>query len=58
MITNGEGYHYLTVKETISVIKMITSKHHGDICCLSCLHSFATGNKHESDLKIKIFVTL
>ena len=30
----------------------ITSKHHGDIYCLNCFHSFATENKLQLHLKV------
>ena len=33
----------------VSVLpRRITSKDHGDFCCLNCLHSFGTENKRES----------
>ena len=38
MISNREGWHYIAVKNYLH----ITSKHHHDFYCLSCLHSFAT----------------
>ena len=42
MIPNGEGWHDLAVKKLSTSLRGITSKHHGDFYCLSCLHSFAT----------------
>ena len=45
MITNGEKWHYLTVKKLSALICKITSKHDGDFYCLNCLHSFSTENK-------------
>ena len=45
MIPNGEGWHYLAVKELSALLRGITSKHHRDFYCLNCLHSFATEKK-------------
>ena len=44
LIPNGEGWHYFSVKKLSVLLRRITSKHHGDFCCLICLHSFATEN--------------
>ena len=53
MIPNEEkeGWHYLAVK-TSALLHKITSKHKGDFCCLSCLHSFRTKNKLKSHEKL------
>ena len=45
---NGEGWHYLTVKNPSALLREITSKHHGDFYCPNRLHSFATENKPKS----------
>ena len=45
MIPNGEGWHYLAVKELSALLRGITSKHQRDFYCLNCLHSFATEKK-------------
>ena len=42
MITDGEKWHYLTVKSLSRLPYGITSNHHGDFYCLGCLHSFRT----------------
>ena len=47
MIPNGEGWHYLALKKTISIIKRKTVKRHGDFYCLHCLYSFAAENKRK-----------
>ena len=53
MISNGgELWHYLAVKKLSALLRGITSKHHGDFYCLSCLHSFATGKKFESRKRV------
>ena len=53
MISNKEkeGLHYLTVKKT-TLLRRITSKHHGEFYCLNCLHSFRTENKLKSYEKV------
>ena len=57
MIQNGEGWHFLAIKNLSALLKEITSKHNGHFYCLNCLHSFGTKNKLESYkkyVKIKI----
>ena len=53
-----EGWHYLAVKKLSVLLRGITSKHHGDLLCLNCIHSFRTENKvkfHEKVCKNKDF---
>ena len=41
MITNEEKeglWHYIAVKKLSTLLRGITSKHHGDFYCLNCLH--------------------
>ena len=45
MITDNEKCHCLVVKKLSALFKRITSRHHGDVYCLNCLHSFRTENK-------------
>ena len=52
MIPNGEGCHYLAVKNLSALLREITSKHHGDFYCCNCLHFFVTKNKRESHKKV------
>ena len=44
MIRYGEGWHYIVVKNLSALFRglLITSKHHGDVYFLNCLHSFTT----------------
>lgn len=35
-----------------ALLRVITSKHNGDFCCLNRLHSFATKNQLESHRKV------
>ena len=50
--SKGQLWHYLAVKKLSALIRVITSKHHGDFYCLNCLHSFATEKKLESHKKV------
>ena len=52
MISNGENWHYLTVKSLSRLIRGITSNHVGDFYCLNCFHSYRTKNKLEAHKKI------
>ena len=61
MIPNGEGWYYFAVKKLSALLTRIMSKHHGEFCCLNCLHSFVTEDKlnfMKKHMKIKIFVKL
>ena len=39
MISNGENWHYLTVKNLSRLLRGIISNHDGDFYCLNCFHS-------------------
>ena len=54
MIPNKEkeGWHCHSVKSLSALLRGITSKLHGDLYCLNCLHSFATKEKLESHEKL------
>ena len=52
MISNGENWHYLTVKNLSSLLRGITSNHDGDFYCLNSFHSYRTKNKLEAHTKI------
>ena len=52
MITDGEKWHYLVVKNLSGLLKGITSTHEKDFYCLNCFHSYRTKNKLESHKKI------
>ena len=54
MIPNKEkeGWYYLAVKKLSTVLRGITSKHHGDFYCLNCLHSSRTENKLKCNEKV------
>ena len=58
-----EGWHYLAVKKLSTLLRGITSKHHGDFHCLNlnCLYSFRTEinlNLTKKYVKIKIYEEL
>ena len=48
MISNGENWHYLVVKNLPGLLKGITSNHKEDFYCLNCFHWYRTKNKLES----------
>ena len=52
MIPNGEGQYQLAVKTLAALLTGITSKQHGNFCCLNCFCSFSIENKHESHEKV------
>ena len=52
MITDGEKWHYLVVKNLSGLLKGKTSTHEKDFYCLNCFHSYRTKNKLESHKKI------
>ena len=52
MITDGEKWHYLLVKNLLGLLRGITSNHYGDFYCLNCFHSYRTKNKLEAHKKI------
>ena len=52
MITDGNKWHYLTVKSFSGLLKGITSNHKGDLYCLTCFHSYSTKEKLKKHEKI------
>ena len=52
MITDGEKWHYLVVKNLPGLLKGITSTHEKDFYCLNCFHFYRTKSKLESHKKI------
>ena len=59
MITNGEKWRYLTVKNLPGLLRGITCTLHGDFYCLNCFRSYRTINKfelHKKYVKIMIIV--
>ena len=57
MITDGEKWHYLTVKNLSGLLRGITSNHAGDFYCLNCFCAYSTKNKFEAHKKyVKIMI--
>ena len=52
MISNGEKWHYLTVKNLSGLLRGITSNHAGDFYCLNRFCAYSTKNKLEAHKKI------
>ena len=52
MISDGEKWHYLTVRSLSTLFKGITSKHKGDSYCLNCFHSCKTKEALENHMKV------
>ena len=52
MISDGEKWHYLTVKILSALLKEITSKYDGDFYCLNCFHSYALEKSLENHKKV------
>ena len=52
MISNGENWHYLTVKSLSRLLRDISSNYDGDYYCLNCFHSYRTENKLNVHKKI------
>ena len=58
---NEKGDYILAVKRLSTLLRGITSKHHGDFYYLNCPHFFRTENKlkfHEKYVEIRVFVEL
>ena len=51
MITDGEKWHYLTVKNLSGLLRGIKSNHAGDFYCLNCFCAYYTKNKFEAHTK-------
>ena len=52
MISDGEKWHYLTVRSLSALVKGITSKHKGDSHCLNCFHWYRTKEALEKHMKV------
>ena len=57
MITDGEKWHYLVVKNLSGLLKGITPTHEKDFYCLNCFHSYKNKlESHKKYMKIMIIV--
>ena len=52
MISNGENWHYLVVKNLSGLLRGITSNHKEDFYCLNCFCAYSAKNKLEAHKKI------
>ena len=52
MISDGQKWHYLVVKNLSRLLRGITSNYKEDFYCLNCFHSYRTENKLEAHKKI------
>ena len=52
MISDGQKWHYLVVKNLSRLLRGITSNHKEDFYCLNCFHSYRTENKLEAHKEI------
>ena len=52
MITDGEKWHYLAVKNLSALLNRITSNHNGYFYCLNCFRAYTAKNKLESHKKV------
>ena len=52
VISDGQKWHYLVVKNLSRLLRGITSNHQEDFHCLNCFHSYRTENKLEAHKKI------
>ena len=52
IISNGEKWHYLVIKNLSGLLKGITSNHVGDFYCLNCFCAYSTKNKLEKHKKL------
>ena len=52
MITDGQKWHYLTVKNLSGLLRGITSNYAGDLYGLNCIFAYSTKNKFEVHKKI------
>ena len=51
MISDGQKWHYLVVKNLSRLLRGITSNHKENFYCLNCFHSYRTQNKLEAHKK-------
>ena len=52
MISDGQKWHYLVVKNLSGLLRGITSNPKEDFYCLNCFHSYSTKNRLEAHKKI------
>ena len=59
MISDGQKWHYLVVKNLSGLLRRITSNHKEGFYCLNCFHSYRTKSKLEAHKKyVKTMIML
>ena len=58
MISNGENWHYLVVKNLSRLLRGISSNHDEVYYCLNCFHSYRTENKLNAHKKIYVKIMI
>ena len=56
IITDGEKWHYLTVKSLPALFRGIAGNNNGDLYCLNCFCSYRTENKLKNIKYVKIMI--
>ena len=56
MITDGEKWHCLVVKNLSGLLRGVTSNHYGDFYFLNCFHLYSTKNKLEAHKNLIIIM--
>ena len=52
MITDGEKWHYLTVRSLSALLRDVTGNIHGDFYCSNCFRAYTKENEPESHKKV------
>ena len=52
VITDGEKWHYLAVKNLSRLLRGVTGNNNSNFYCLKCFHAYTTKNKLEAHKKI------
>ena len=52
MISDGENWHYLTVRSLSALFTGVTSNHNGDSYCMNCFHSYGTQKAFKKHMKV------
>ena len=58
MITDGQKWHYLTVKNVPALLGGITWNHYGDFSCLNCFDSNSTEKKNLKNIKKYVVIMI
>ena len=52
IVTDGEKWRYLAVKDLSALLRGRTSKHDGHFYCLKCFHSYSTNDKRKKHCNV------